>query len=131
LRTRADDGSVVTRGRHGIRVVSSRHLAVPWRTADAKEMDDAAANACIESRKPRGRVTRLEELPGRIDDLTVQVSQLRTEMRDEFSAVRTEMAEQGRTLGMQMRVLHEDVIGRLATLQEAWTSPPKRKSRKT
>jgi hypothetical protein len=75
-------------------------------------------------------VTRLEELPGRIDDLTLQVSQLRTEMRDEFSAIRAEMAEQGRTLGMQMRVLHEDVIGRLTLLQEAQTSPPKRKSRK-
>ena len=34
------------------------------------------------------RVTILEELPARIDDLTLQISQLREEMRGEFSAVR-------------------------------------------
>jgi hypothetical protein len=77
------------------------------------------------------RVTRLEELPARIDDLTSQVSQLRTEMRDEFSAVRTEMADgfatvrselgadiEARTdaLAVQMRMLHEDVIARIALL---------------
>lgn len=76
------------------------------------------------------RVTRLDELPGRIDDLTSQVSQLRTEMRAEFSAVRAEMAEQGGNLATQMRVLHEDVIGRIALLQEGLTGGPKRRSRK-
>ena len=52
-------------------------------------------------------MTKLEELPGRIDDLTLQVSQLRTEMRAEFSAVRAEIAE--RATGSEMRALHEDV----------------------
>ncbi|HEY2150452.1 MAG TPA: hypothetical protein VGH34_06580 [Vicinamibacterales bacterium] len=33
------------------------------------------------------RVTRLAELPGRIDDLTLQVLQLRGEVRTEFSAL--------------------------------------------
>ncbi len=88
------------------------------------------------------RVTMLEQLPARVDDLTSQVSQLRTEMRAEFSdvraemgtgfsevraemgaqfsAVRAEMADQGATLGTQMRVLHEDVIGRLALLQNGY-----------
>ena len=37
------------------------------------------------------RVTILEQLPARIDDLTLQVSQLRTEMRGEFAAVRSEL----------------------------------------
>ena len=100
------------------------------------------------------RVTRLEELPGRIDDLTLQVSQLRTEMRAEFSAVRAEMREQGVTIvttlrqeiaeqsqridtriadmatGSEMRALHEDVISRIALLQEGWPGPRKPRSRK-
>ena len=86
------------------------------------------------------RMTELEQLPGRIDDLTSQVSQLRTEMRGEFSAVRVELrreiAEQGaasaardEALGIQMRMLHEDVISRFALLQEGLT-PAKKKLRK-
>ena len=85
------------------------------------------------------RMTESEQLPGRIDDLTSQVSQLRTEMRVEFSAVRVELrreiAEQGaasaardEALGIQMRMLHEDVISRFALLQEGLT-PAKRKLR--
>ena len=90
------------------------------------------------------RVTRLEELPARIDDLTSQVSQLRTEMRDEFSAVRTEMAGgftaaavrtdtlEAKTdgLAVQMRMLHEDVIARIALLQEGRPKPAKRTRKK-
>ena len=75
-------------------------------------------------------MTQLEQLPARIDNLTLQVQQLRTEMRDEFSAVRSEMAEQGTSLraeiakqtellgaridaqGTYMRVLHEKVLAR-------------------
>ena len=82
------------------------------------------------------RVTRLEELPARIDDLTSQVSQLRTEMRAEFSAVRHEftaalgeMGGQISGLGTQMRVLHEDVIGRIALLHDGLSGTPKRRSR--
>ena len=48
----------------------------------------------------------------------------------EFSAVRAEMAEQGASLATQMRVLHEDVIGRIALLQETITGAPRRRSRK-
>jgi hypothetical protein len=76
------------------------------------------------------RVTRLEELPARIDDLTSQISQLRVEMRDGFSAVRTEMVEQGSSLATQMRILHEDVISRFALLQEGLTRAPRRRSTK-
>jgi predicted phage gp36 major capsid-like protein len=36
-------------------------------------------------------VTRLDELPAHVDALTMQVSQLRDEMRAEFSAVRSEI----------------------------------------
>jgi predicted phage gp36 major capsid-like protein len=78
-------------------------------------------------------VTLLEELPARVDALTLQVSQLRDEMRAEFSAVRTEIRAGDentcRTLREeiragdervmeQARVLHEDVVSRLALIQE-------------
>ena len=76
------------------------------------------------------RVTRLEELPGRLDDLTSQVSQLRVEMGDGFSAVRAEMAGQMGALATQMRILHEDVVGRIGLLQEGLNGPPRRRSRK-
>lgn len=83
------------------------------------------------------RVTRLEQLPGRIDDLTSQISQLRSEMRGDFSAVRNEVAERTGALetkiddlGTQMRVLHEDVISRIARLHEGRPARPKRKSPK-
>jgi len=72
-------------------------------------------------------VTQLEQLPDRIDDLTSQVSQLRTEMRAEFSAVRAELAE--RATGVEMRVLHADVISRLVLLQEGQAPRSKRKPR--
>ena len=88
-------------------------------------------------------MTNLERLPERIDQLTSQFVQLRTEIRDEFSAVREELASQigelasqigagrkefgGQITGLRgdieearrhMRVLHEDVISRLALIQE-------------
>ncbi len=72
-------------------------------------------------------MTKLEELPARMDDLTLQVSQLRTEMRAEFSAMRAEIAEMA--TGSEMRALHEDVISRIALLQEGLT-PAKRKPRR-
>ena len=85
------------------------------------------------------RLMKLEELPGRIDDLTLEVSQLRTEMSAEFSAVRAEMRAEfsalraeiaERSTGSEMRALHEDVISRIALLQEAWAPPHKPRSRK-
>ena len=58
-------------------------------------------------------------------------------MRDEFSAVRTEMAAgfagaEAKTdgLAVQMRMLHEDVIARIALLQEERPKPPKRTRKK-
>jgi predicted phage gp36 major capsid-like protein len=79
------------------------------------------------------RVTLLEQLPARVDALALQVSQLRDEMRSEFSAVRGEIQagdeETRRTLREeiragdervmeQARALHEDVVSRLALIQE-------------
>ena len=81
-------------------------------------------------------VTRLEELPHRIDDLTLQVLQLREEMRTEFSvkvSARTEMRALNDVTLRQMRVLHEDVIARLGVVGEGGPERPaaaRRRSRK-
>ena len=74
------------------------------------------------------RVTELEQLPGKIDSLTLQVSQLRTKMAAEFSALRAEIS--GFATGSEMRALHDDVISRIALLQEGWAPPRKPRSRK-
>ena len=94
----------------------------------------------------------LEVLPERMTALELQVLQLREEMRAEFSVTRGEMRsgdeeiqrslreeiragdEETRNqlragigaLGTHMRVLHEDVISRLALLQEGQNGRPRR-----
>jgi uncharacterized coiled-coil protein SlyX len=95
------------------------------------------------------RVTILEELPARVDALTLQVSQLREEMRAEFSAVRDEIsglrgevqaglselrdslheklrAVVDEIMG-QTRSLYEDVISRIALIEEGQRHPRSRK----
>jgi len=84
------------------------------------------------------RVTRLEELPIRMDRLESQIVQLRTEMHDEFSAVRRDMGELATRREMReefaairheirtgdeetrhfMRMLFEDYIQRMKTPDE-------------
>jgi len=80
------------------------------------------------------RVTDLETLPDRIPAIESQIVQLRTEMRGEFSAVREEIRTGDRVLGERidengrhMRVLHEDVIGRLAIIQEGQSARRRRR----
>ena len=80
-------------------------------------------------------MTSLEQLPARIDDLTLQIVQFREENRVEHIAfrsdvadLRTEMRELRAEVGVirsdlvdlnrHMRVLHEDVIARIAALGE-------------
>ena len=60
----------------------------------------------------------LEELPARVAAIESQILQFREEVRKEFSAVRTEMHEMGGQILTQMRVLHDDVIGRIKLLGE-------------
>lgn len=64
------------------------------------------------------RVTLLEELPARVDALALQISQLRDEMRTEFSAVRDEIQMGDTRVMEQVRFLHEELISRLALIQE-------------
>ena len=79
------------------------------------------------------KVEILERLPERVTAVELQLVQLRDEMRVEFSATRAEMRagdeETRRTLRDEMRagdeetrrlmrILHEDVISRIALLNE-------------
>jgi chromosome segregation ATPase len=101
----------------------------------------------IEARleKLEQRVTALERLPARIDDLTLQILQLREELHVEFSAMRSEMNAGDESIRRemhelheltmkaigdvhaQMLVLHENVIERIALTQEGKPRPGKRR----
>jgi hypothetical protein len=66
----------------------------------------------------------LEQLPERITALEVQIVQLREEMRSEFSATLIRDGELSRTMRelfeankTHMRVLHEDLVQRIATIK--------------
>jgi uncharacterized alpha-E superfamily protein len=76
------------------------------------------------------RVTILEELPARVDALTLQVSQLREEMHVEFSAIRTEIRTGDQEIMNQMRVLYEDMNAKLALIQEGLPTRRPRRSTK-
>lgn len=68
------------------------------------------------------RMTALEQLPARMDRLATEMVELRSEMRDEFAAVRGELAARIEDSRRETRVLHEDVIGRIAVLGEGLTA---------
>ena len=61
----------------------------------------------------------MASLPSRVGALELQIVQLRNEMRVEFSAVRAEIREGDEETRRYMRVLHEEVISRIATLAES------------
>lgn len=73
------------------------------------------------------RVTLLEQLPARVDDLALQVVQLREEMHAEFSAIRTHIETGDERILSQERMLHEEVLARLALIQEAGPRRGKRR----
>ena len=90
-------------------------------------------------------MTNLKRLPERMDRVESQIVQLRTEMHDEFSAVREEIRTAGEEVKRElreeiragdeetrrlMRVLHEDVIGRFALLTEGRIPGGRRKRRR-
>ena len=68
------------------------------------------------------RLELLEALPDRVSALELQIVQLRGEMREQFSAVRREFGEQIKAGDEEtrryMRVLHEEVLSRLAMIEE-------------
>ena len=73
---------------------------------------------------------RLEALPGRVHAVELQIMQLREEMRAGFSALRAELQAEIRAgdeeMRRYMRVLHEEVISRIATIGESRPRRPKR-----
>lgn len=64
----------------------------------------------------------LRELPAQLTELTPQFLQFRDEVRAEFSALREQLREEIRcgdnSIRREMRVLHEDLVARIALLQE-------------
>ena len=90
----------------------------------------------MQPRSLEERVTMLErqmqemrELPARMTALESQILQLRHEMRDEFSAVRSEfrgelsaavttLAQAIAATNTHMRTLHEEALSRIATIGE-------------
>ena len=74
------------------------------------------------------RVDLLEALPGRVTAVELQILQLRGEMREQFDALelRQEIREGDDETRRYMRVLHEEVLSRIATIQE---SLPRRRRR--
>jgi hypothetical protein len=95
------------------------------------------------------KVGMLEELPARMSAVEAQIVQLRTEMRDGFSAVRQETREVGGALRSEMqeqegrlrqemralneetraeaKMLHEEVIDRISRIGEGGRSVRKRR----
>ena len=97
-------------------------------------MPDIALDRRVENLKQK--VEELAALPARVGRLEEQIVQLRTEMRGEFSAVRQEMRTMRDALRSEMRdgdeetrrymrVLHEEVIDRIARIGEAPRRRPK------
>ena len=85
-------------------------------------------------------MTTLRELPKKVDEVGLQIVQLRDEMRSEFSAVRAEIRAGDEDVKQalrgeieetrrQMRVLHEDIIGRLVLLDEGRDSGKRRRKK--
>ena len=68
------------------------------------------------------RVTKLDGEGGRLERIESQIVQLRSEMRDGFSAIRAELRAEIRAGDEEtrryMRVLHEDLVSRIAAIQK-------------
>jgi hypothetical protein len=91
------------------------------------------------------RLALLEALPARVTGVELQIRQLRTEMGEQFSAIRQELRVEIKAEGevvrselrrqirdgdeetrRYMRVLHEEVLARIATIQEGLSRRHKR-----
>ena len=66
------------------------------------------------------QMQEMRELPERVTKLASQILQLREEMREELSAIRTEMKAADDETRVFMRVLYEDVLSRLEAIGEGY-----------
>jgi hypothetical protein len=64
------------------------------------------------------RLALLEALPARVSGVELQIRQFRTEMGEQFSAIRQAIREGDEETRRHMRVLHEEVLSRIAAIQE-------------
>jgi hypothetical protein len=64
------------------------------------------------------QMTTLQQLPVRMDALSVQISQTREDMGARFSAAEKALIATEERILSRVRMLHEDVISRLALIQE-------------
>jgi hypothetical protein len=62
---------------------------------------------------------QMQHLPERVTTLESQFVQFREALRNEFSAIRTEMKRADDDTRVFMRVLYEDVLSRLETIGES------------
>jgi hypothetical protein len=141
LHTTIDDGSVVRAVGTPLAAAQLATIGAIGFTGSRNGARMSPQSVVRQVERLEERVTVLEQLPARLDALTLQVSQLRSEMHAEFSAVRSEMRTGNEALAetlraeiksseeqtrSQMRMLHEEVIARLALLQEGQSRPRKR-----
>ena len=64
------------------------------------------------------QVTNLQQRPARIDALSLQIRQVREDLGGQISAAEQRLMASHERILAQMRVLHEDVVARLALIQE-------------
>jgi hypothetical protein len=103
------------------RARSSHLFIVSVFAAEALERGGEA----VQPRSIEERLTMLErqmqemrDLPERVTKLELQVLQLRHEMGDGFSAIRSELKDGLAQLAAQMRMLHEETLARIAVMRE-------------
>ncbi len=79
------------------------------------------------------RVTILEQLPARVDALTLQIVQLREEMHTAISASETSLREEIRAgndkIMSQARTLYEDMNAKLTLIEEGRSASRRRRPR--
>ena len=94
---------------------SARHKpSVGIQRREAEEVTMSPESLRVRVERLERRVEILEQLPERVSALESQIVLLRGELRNEFSATRALISDVDR----YMRMLHEDVIQRIATLGE-------------
>jgi hypothetical protein len=96
--------------------------------AEALPRETAMPPQTIEHRveKLEEQMTTLQQLPARVDALSVQISQTREDMGARFSAAEKALIATEERILTRVRVLHEDVVSRLALIQEG--RPRRRRS---
>lgn len=108
---RRQEAAAMTMARLEVRVRSLEETQRSLRELPGRMTGLEQRFAIVEDRV-EGVERRLEVVERRLDVVESQIVELRTEMRNEFSAIRDALVETNR----HMRVLHEEVLARLAAI---------------